>query len=226
MEFETLAIPFENAEEGAAIFSGEKSANLYSRFSNPNTSELTRKLALMEKCETGVVTASGMAAVYTAIVSQLKAGDHIIASSEIFGNSRYIISELLPRFGIEFTFVPVIDFSGWEEAVQKNTKLLFVETPSNPTLQIADLEFLGKLCQAHDLIYCVDNCFATPFLQQPKTYGADLIIHSATKYIDGQGRVLGGAILGNEERIKTCYDFLRRTGASLSPFNAWISPSY
>jgi len=218
----TSSFTFDSAEEGAAIFAGEHSGNLYSRFSNPNTDEFIQKMCALEKCEAGVATASGMAAVNTALMAHLKTGDHVVAASAIFGNSRYILSEILKGFGISCTFVEVDNNKAWEQAIQPNTKLLFVETPSNPTLKIADLEFLGSLCNAHDIIYVVDNCFATPILQTPADYGVDLVLHSATKYIDGQGRVLGGCIVGKEEFVKPCYDYIRRTGASLSPFNAWV----
>ncbi|MFT4667498.1 MAG: O-succinylhomoserine sulfhydrylase [Polaribacter sp.] len=218
----TSSFTFDSAEDGAAIFSGEQEGNLYSRFSNPNTDEFIAKLKLMEDCEAGVATASGMAAVYTAMAAHLCVGDHVLAASAIFGNSRYILSNILSKMGVTATFVEVDNNKAWEEAVQKNTKLLYVESPSNPTLKTADLEFLGQLCKANNICYVMDNCFATPYLQQPAKYGADLVLHSATKYIDGQGRVLGGAILGKEEPVKACYDFLRRTGASLSPFNAWV----
>ncbi len=218
----TSSFTFDSAEEGAAIFSGEQEGNLYSRFSNPNTDEFIQKMCALEKCEAGIATASGMAAVFTSLAATLKSGDHVIAASAIFGNSRYILSQILPGYGIECTFVEVDTNEAWEKAVQPNTKLLFVETPSNPTLKIADLKFLGDLCEQHKLIFAVDNCFATPYIQTPVDFKAHLVIHSATKYIDGQGRVLGGCIVGTEEHIKKCYDFIRRTGASLSPFNAWI----
>ena len=169
-----------------------------------------------------MATATGMAAVFVTCASLLKSGDHIVASSAIFGNSKHIIDSILPNYGIEFSFAEVDNNESWAEAIKPNTKLLFVESPSNPTLKIADLTFLGELCQAHDIIFVVDNCFATPYLQQPAKFGADIIIHSATKYIDGQGRVLGGAILGKEKYLGKCYDHIRRTGASLSPFNAWV----
>lgn len=218
----TSSFTFDSAEEGAAMFSRANEGYLYSRFSNPNTKELADKLCLLEGTEAGIVTASGMAAVFTALAALLKAGDHVVASRAIFGNSLYVITDILPKYGIDYTLVDINNTSEWEAAIRPNTQLLFVETPSNPTLSIADLTFLGNLCAAHGIIYCVDNCFATPYLQQPAKFGADLVIHSATKYIDGQGRVLGGAILGKEKYINTCYDFLRRTGASLSPFNAWV----
>jgi len=218
----TSSFTFDSAEDGAAIFSGEQAGNLYSRFSNPNTDEFIDKLKLMEGCEAGVATASGMAAVYTAMAAHLSVGDHVLAAGAIFGNSKYILTNILTKMGVTATFVAVDDNEAWEAAVQKNTRLLYVESPSNPTLRTADLGFLGELCAANNICYVMDNCFATPYLQQPASYGADLVLHSATKYIDGQGRVLGGAILGKEEPVKACYEFIRRTGASLSPFNAWV----
>lgn len=218
----TSSFTFDNAEEGAALFKGDIEGNQYSRFSNPGVDEFTEKLRLLENTEAGVATATGMAAIYTTLASLLKSGDHVVSSSAIFGSSKKVIDSILPNFGIEFTFVDVDNTDGWQNAVQPNTKLIFVETPSNPTLKIADLSFLKNLCIEHDLIFVVDNCFATPYLQQPTSFGADLILHSATKYIDGQGRVLGGAILGKKEYVDQCYDFIRVTGASLSPFNAWV----
>ncbi len=218
----TSSFTFDSAEEGAQLFSGELDGNLYSRFSNPNVDEFAKKLQLMEDCESGIATATGMAAVYLSLVAHLQVGDHVLASKAIFGNTKYIISQLLPKMGVEFTFVDVDDNNAWEEAVQPNTKLLFVETPSNPTLKTADLTFLRKLSKVNNILFLVDNCFATPYLQKPKNFGADLVIHSATKFIDGQGRVLGGAILGTEDSVLPCYEMLRRTGASLSPFNAWV----
>ena len=218
----TSSFTFDTAEEGAALFDGDIEGNLYSRFSNPNTDEFISKLNLLEGTETGIATASGMAAVFGSIFPNVKSGDHIIASSAIFGNSINVITQILPNYGIDYTLVDVDDNEAWKKAVRENTKFLFVETPSNPTLKMADLEFLGQLCKANDIIYCVDNCFATPYLQKPIEFGADLIIHSATKYIDGQGRVLGGAILGKKKYVDVCYNHLRRAGASLSPFNAWV----
>lgn len=218
----TSSFTFDNAEEAAAVFSEEQEGNLYSRFSNPNTDEFVEKLKILEGMESGVATATGMAAIYTAFASLLKSEDHVVASSAIFGSSKKVIDSVLPNHGIEFSFVELDDKNAWEKAVQPNTKMIFVETPSNPTLKIADLDFLKDLCIKNDLIYVVDNCFATPYLQQPAKFGADLVLHSATKFIDGQGRVLGGAILGKNELVEVCYDFIRKTGASLSPFNAWV----
>ncbi|QTN38288.1 aminotransferase class I/II-fold pyridoxal phosphate-dependent enzyme [Cryomorphaceae bacterium] len=217
----TSSFTFDSAEHGAEMFQGAE-GNLYSRFSNPNTTEFIQKLALMEGYNHGVATASGMAAVYTALTALLQVGDHVVAASNIFGNSLYILQTLLPKMGVECTFVEVDSNLGFESAIRKNTKILFVETPANPTLKIADLQFLGDLCAAKNITFIVDNCFATPYLQKPFQFGAHLVLHSATKYIDGQGRVLGGAILGEEKRVQQCYDFIRRTGAALSPFNAWV----
>ncbi len=220
--FLTSSFTFDTAQEGAALFNGDLEGNQYTRFSNPNTDEFINKLKLLESTEAGIATATGMAAVFGSILPNVKAGDHVVASKAIFGSSILVISTILPDYGIDYTLVDVDNNEQWEQAIKKNTKLLFVESPSNPTLKIADLAFLNKLCKANNIIYCVDNCFATPYLQQPNDFDADLIIHSATKYIDGQGRVLGGAILGKKEYVDICYDFLRRTGASLSPFNAWV----
>ncbi|MDH5475775.1 MAG: aminotransferase class I/II-fold pyridoxal phosphate-dependent enzyme [Cyclobacteriaceae bacterium] len=218
----TSSFTFDSAEEGAALFNGDAEGNLYSRFSNPNCDEFTNKLKVLENTEAGIATATGMAAVFVTFASLLKAGDHVVASSAIFGNSLNILKAILPNYGIEHTLVEVDDNNSWKQAIKPTTKLLFVETPSNPTLKLADLTFLGELSKANQLILVVDNCFATPYLQQPSNFGADIIVHSATKYIDGQGRVLGGAILGKQEYIDKCYEFIRRTGPSLSPFNAWV----
>lgn len=220
--FLTSSFTFDDAEMGAALFAGEQQGNLYSRFSNPNTDEFARKLATLEGAEAGVATASGMNAVFTTFAALLQAGDHIIAARAIFGNSTYILNEILPKWGITCTFVDARNPAEWEAAVQPNSKLVFFETPTNPTLDLIDLAFIGQLCQKHNLIYTVDNCFATPYLQRPSEFGADLIIHSATKWIDGQGRVLGGAIVGKAQYVDACYGFIRRTGPSMSPFNAWV----
>lgn len=220
--FLTSSFTFDNAEMGRQLFSGELEGNLYSRFSNPNMKEFIDKLNVLEETEAGVSTASGMAAVFVSFAALLKAGDHILVSSAVFGNTKYIINNILPNYGIDFTFVELDDHDAWKEGIKHNTKMIYVETPSNPTLNIADLGFLSHLSKDNDIIFSVDNCFATPYLQQPSKHGADLVIHSATKYIDGQGRVLGGAILGKPDLVKKCFDFIRRTGSSLSPFNAWI----
>ena len=218
----TSSFTFDSAEQAEAVFSGDEKGYQYSRFANPNTDEFIEKLRLLEAAEAGTATATGMAAVNVAFTALLKSGDHIVASSAIFGNSLHIIKSILPNFGIDYTLVEVDDNEAWQKAIRPNTRLLFVETPSNPTLKIADLDHLNGLCKANDIIFIVDNCFATPYLQQPVKFGADLVIHSATKYIDGQGRVLGGALVGKKEYVDLCQDYVRRTGASVAPFNAWV----
>lgn len=220
--FLTSSFTFDDAAEGAAIFSGEHQGNLYSRFSNPNTDEFATKIAALEGVDAAVATASGMNAIFTSFAALLSAGDHVVSARAIFGNSTYILSTILPKWGIECTFVDARNPEEWEQAIQPNTRLVYLETPTNPTLDLIDLEFVGDLCNKHELIYVVDNCFATPYLQQPAKFGADLVIHSATKWIDGQGRVLGGVIAGKQELVDECYGFIRRTGPSMSPFNAWV----
>lgn len=220
--FLTSSFTFDDAAEGAAIFSGEHQGNLYSRFSNPNTDEFATKIAALERVDAAVATASGMNAIFTSFAALLSAGDHVVSARAIFGNSTYILSTILPKWGIECTFVDARNPEEWEQAIQPNTRLVYLETPTNPTLDLIDLEFVGDLCKKHELIYVVDNCFATPYLQQPAKFGADLVIHSATKWIDGQGRVLGGVIAGKQELVDECYGFIRRTGPSMSPFNAWV----
>ncbi len=218
----TSSFTFRDAEHGSNLFSGDEEGYLYSRFSNPTCDEFTDKMCLLEGTESGISTASGMSAVFVTMASILEKGDHIIASKSIFGNTLNIITNILPKWGIEYTLVNIADQENWEQAVRPNSKMLFIETPSNPGLDLIDLEEVNSLCKKHNLINVVDNCFATPYLQQPIKFGADLIIHSATKYLDGQGRVMGGVILGSKELVDKTYEFLRRTGPSLSPFNAWV----
>ncbi len=218
----TSSFTFRDAKHGSNLFSGDEEGYLYSRFSNPTCDEFTDKMCLLEGAESGISTASGMSAVFVAMASLLEKGDHIIACKSIFGNTLNIITNILPKWGIEYTLVNIDDQNNWEKAVRPNSKLLFIETPSNPGLDIIDLEEINNLCKKHNLINVVDNCFATPYLQQPIKFGADLIIHSATKYLDGQGRVMGGVILGSKKLVDKTYEFLRRTGPSLSPFNAWV----
>ncbi len=214
---------FESAEDAAAAFSGETDAHIYSRFSNPNTDELAVKMARLEGCEAALCFASGMSAVFNALASVLKNGDHLIACKNIFGNSLAIIQDFLPNWGIEYSLLSIKQFNKeLAEHIKPNTKAVFVETPTNPSLRLLDLKKIGEEIKGKDIAYIVDNCFATPFLQQPAKFGADLVLHSATKFIDGQGRVLGGIVAGTEDRIAKCYQFLRRTGPSLSPFNAHV----
>lgn len=218
----TSSFVFEDAEQARALFADEIQGNIYTRFSNPNTSEFINKLCLMEGTEDGIATASGMAAMYLSMASLLKSGDHILASRSVFGSTHQILNTLFPRFNISHTYVDLTDTASWESNIKPNTRMIFVETPSNPALDMIDLEWLGDLAKRKNVILNVDNCFATPYLQRPASWGAHLITHSATKFIDGQGRVIAGAVLGTKELIKEVRFFARHTGPSLSPFNAWI----
>lgn len=218
----TSSFTFDDAETMRAAFAGESHDNIYSRFSNPNVDEFVAKMCVLEGAEDGFATASGMAAVFGTFFALLKQGDHLICCSSVFGSTYTIVTKYLPRFGITCTLVPANDDAAWEAAVQPNTKMVYLETPTNPQLEVLDLEWAGKFSKKHNLILNVDNCFATPLLQKPIDYGADLVIHSATKWIDGQGRVLGGVILGRKDLIDEIYLFCRNTGPSLAPFNAWI----
>lgn len=218
----TSSFVFDDAEQMRAMFSDEVEGNIYSRFSNPNTTELIEKIKLLEGAEAGWATATGMAAVFTTFGALLKQGDHVLACRSIFGSSHTILTKILPKWGIEFTYVDINETENWGDFVKENTKLVFVETPTNPGVDIIDLEWLGKFSKQHNLLFVVDNCFATPYLQQPIKYGADLVIHSATKYLDGQGRVLGGLIAGKQKLIDEVQGFARHSGPALSPFNAWV----
>jgi O-succinylhomoserine sulfhydrylase len=213
---------FESAEEARAMFAEEIQGNIYSRYSNPNSSDLIEKVCRAEGTEDGIATASGMAAMFGSIASLLQQGDHILASRSLFGSTHQLLTRVFPKWGITSTYGDISDYQNWDKLLQPNTKMLFLETPSNPGLEIIDLEWAGKFAAAHGLILVVDNCFATPYLQQPAQWGAHLVTHSATKYIDGQGRVLGGLILGKKELIAEVRFFTRHTGPSISPFNAWI----
>jgi O-succinylhomoserine sulfhydrylase len=218
----TSSFVFEDAEQARALFADEISGNIYTRFSNPNNTEFIEKLCLLEGTEDGIATASGMAAMYISMAALLKSGDHVLASRSLFGSTHQILNMLFPRYNISHTYVDIADLGSWESQIRPNTKMIFVETPSNPALDIIDLEWLGKLANKHNLILNVDNCFATPYLQNPAKRGAHLVTHSATKFIDGQGRVVGGAVLGKKELIKEIRFFARHTGPALSPFNSWI----
>lgn len=213
---------FESAEEARAMFAEEIQGNIYSRYSNPNSSDLIDKVCRAEGTEDGIATASGMAAMFGSIASLLQQGDHILASRSLFGSTHQLLTRVFPKWGITSTYGDIADYQNWDKLLQPTTKMLFLETPSNPGLEIIDLEWAGKFAAVHGLILVVDNCFATPYLQQPARWGAHLVTHSATKYIDGQGRVLGGLILGKKELIDEVRFFTRHTGPSLSPFNAWI----
>jgi len=218
----TSSFCFGDAEEMRAAFADENDNNIYSRFSNPTVEEFVARLAALEGAEAGFATASGMSAVFASMMALLKNGDHLIACHAIFGSTHTLLSKILPKYGISCTFVEASNPSSWAKAVQPNTKMFYLETPTNPGLEIVDLEKAAELCKAHQIILNVDNCFATPIAQRPLDFGADLVIHSATKWIDGQGRVLGGAVLGRKDLIHEIYLFCRSTGPSMSPFNAWV----
>jgi len=218
----TSSFVFDDAEQMRAMFSDEVDGNIYSRFSNPTTTEFIDKVALMEGAEAGWATATGMAAVFTTLASLLQSGDHVVSCRSIFGSSHVLFTKVFPKWNINHTYVDANKQEDWESAIQENTKILFVETPSNPGIDIIDLEHLGKLAKKHNVLLVVDNCFATSYIQRPIEFGAHIVVHSATKYMDGQGRVLGGVILGSKEIIEEVKAFARHSGPSLSPFNAWL----
>ena len=221
--FLTSSFTFETAEQGKALFDETEQGNLYSRFSNPTVQEFVDKVCMLEDCEDGVATATGMAAVFASFAAILQAGDHLIASRALFGSAHQIITQILSKWNITHTYLDAsAPEADWEAAVQPNTKMVYVETPSNPGLELVDLAMIGRLCEKHKLIFNVDNCFATPALQTPAEFGAHLVVHSATKFMEGQGRVLGGVVVGTKEHIKPLRFFCRQTGPSMSPFNAWV----
>ena len=220
--FLTSSFCFDNAEDMRAAFADETEDNIYSRFSNPNVQEFTDKMVALEGAEAGYSTATGMSAVFASFMTFLKTGDHLLSCNSIFGSTHTIITKYLPKYGIEYSYVSASRPQEWEAAIRPDTKMIYLETPTNPGLDIIDLDFVGKLAKKHKLILNVDNCFATPVCQLPIQYGADLVVHSATKWLDGQGRVLGGVIVGKKELIKEIYLFCRSTGPALSPFNAWV----
>jgi len=219
----TSSFIFDDAEQGRAIFAGEEDGNVYSRYSNPNTNEFIQKVCALEGAEAGLAFSSGMAAVFASFAAILKAGDHIVACRSIFGSTHQLFTQLFPRWGITTSYVEASAPETWEQAIQANTKMIFLETPSNPGLELIDLEWLGGFKKKYPhIILNVDNCFATPYLQKPINYGFDLVSHSATKYMDGQGRVLGGIVVGKQELIDEIMFFIRHTGPAMSPFNAWV----
>jgi O-succinylhomoserine sulfhydrylase len=220
--FLTSSFSFDNAEEMRAAFADETDANIYSRFSNPTVQEFTNRMCVLEGMESGFATSSGMSAVFASMLTFLKKGDHLLSCNAVFGSTHTVITKILPKYGIEYSYVPANDPASWESAIRNNTKMIYLETPTNPGLDLIDLQVVDGLAKKHGLIYCVDNCFATPIGQLPAQYGADLVVHSATKWLDGQGRVLGGIVLGSEKLIHEIYLFCRSTGPSLSPFNAWV----
>ena len=218
----TSSYVFEDAEDMRAQFAEEKQGEIYSRYANPNVQEFIDKMALLEGAESGWATASGMAAVFTFFGALLSSGDHIVSARSVFGSTHRLLTEILPKWGITTTYVDFDDYQGFENAIRPETKILYLETPSNPGLDIIDLEKVAAICKKKNVIFAVDNCFATPFIQRPIEFGADVAIHSATKYIDGQGRTLGGVILSSNAITEKIKAFARHTGPALSPFNAWI----
>jgi O-succinylhomoserine sulfhydrylase len=220
--FLTSSFTFPTAELMADTFAGEGEGIIYTRYNNPNVDEFIDKVCVLEGAEDGFATASGMAAVFASIAAFVKTGDHILASRAVFGSTHQILTQILPNWGVSHTYADPEDIDHWEDLIQPNTKMLLLESPANPGLMLVDLEKAGQLAKKHNLIYNVDNCFATPYLQLPLTYGADLVVHSATKWMDGQGRVLGGIVVGKKELIEQLRFFCRHTGPAMSPFNAWI----
>jgi O-succinylhomoserine sulfhydrylase len=218
----TSSFVYEDAETMRAMFADEKEGYIYSRFTNPNITEFQEKVRLLEGAESAASFASGMAAIFAVFAALLKTGDRVVCCHSVFGATHSILEKHLSRWGIKFTYTDIKKTEEWESAIGADTKIIFVETPSNPTLDVIDLEWLGKLSKKHGCILAVDNCFATPVLQQPVKFGADLVIHSATKYLDGQGRVLGGVVAGRKDLLETIKLFARHTGPALSPFNAWV----
>jgi len=221
--FSTSSFVFKSAAEAAARFAGDEPGNIYSRFTNPTVRMFEERLAAMEGGERCIGTSSGMSAILSTCLGLLRAGDHIVSSRSIFGTTVSLFSNIFPKFGLETTFVPQADYTAWEEAITPATRLLFMETPSNPLTEIADIRRLADIAHARDCLLVVDNCFCTPSLQLPFNFGADLVIHSATKYLDGQGRCVGGAVVGSEQLLgKDVFGFLRSAGTCMSPFNAWV----
>lgn len=218
----TSSFVFDTAEDMRAAFNDESDAYIYSRYVNPNTSEFINKVCLLEGAEAGFATATGMAAIFTTFMSILKAGDHVISCSSVFGATHAVFTKYFPKWNISYSYFNTNKVDQIEKLIKPETKFIYLETPTNPAIELIDLEVVGALAKKHNLLLIVDNCFATPYLQQPIKYGADLVIHSATKYMDGQGRVLGGIVVGKKELVNDIYLFGRLTGPSLSPFNAWV----
>ncbi|WP_339655303.1 aminotransferase class I/II-fold pyridoxal phosphate-dependent enzyme [uncultured Salegentibacter sp.] len=218
----TSSYVFDDAEDMRASFSEEKERNIYSRFTNPNTSEFTEKIAKMEGAEAGFAFATGMSAVFSSLAALLNSGDHIISARSVFGSTHSLFTKFFPKWNISHSYFNVNEVDKIESLIKPETKIIFAETPTNPGVDVLDLEVLGEIAKKHNLILIIDNCFATPWLQNPIKFGAHLVIHSATKLIDGQGRVLGGVTVGNADLIREIYLFSRNTGPALSPFNAWV----
>lgn len=221
--FPTSSYVFDNAAQAAARFKGEEPGNIYSRFTNPTVRTFEQRLAALEGGDSCVATSSGMAAILSTCMALLKSGDHIVSSRAIFGSTVVLFNKYITPFGVDVSYVSLTDLQAWRDAIRPETRFLFVETPSNPLTEVADIAALAKLAHEHDCLLVVDNCFCTPALQQPLKLGADIVIHSATKYIDGQGRCVGGAVVGNKELVgEGVYGFLRTAGPTMSPFNAWV----
>lgn len=218
----TSSFVFEDAEEMRASFAEEKERNLYSRFSNPNTTEFVDKIVSMEGAEAGYAFATGMSAIFSTFAALLNAGDHVVSCRSVFGSTHSMFTKFLPKWNIETSYFKVNEVDLVESLIKENTKILYIETPTNPAVDILDLDLIGKIAKKHKLIFIVDNCFATPYVQKPIKFGADLVIHSATKLIDGQGRVLGGVTVGRKDLMREIYLFARNTGPAMSPFNAWV----
>jgi O-succinylhomoserine sulfhydrylase len=221
--FLTSSFVYDSAEDMAAAFADDSlDVNIYSRFSNPTVDEFISKICILEKAEDGIATGTGMAAVFSTFMTFLSKGDHIISASAVFGSTHTILTKYLPKWGIDYSYFNMNEPASIESLIRPETKMLYVETPSNPGLDIIDIRLVADICKKHNILLVVDNCFATPAVQQPLLLGADLVIHSATKFIDGQGRVLGGVVVGRKELIQPMYLFVRNTGPSMSPFNAWV----
>ncbi|MCB1841606.1 MAG: O-succinylhomoserine sulfhydrylase [Halioglobus sp.] len=220
--FLTSSYVFDSAEQAAARFSGEQTGNVYSRYSNPSVRSFEERLAALEGAEAGVGTASGMAAILSVCMALLRSGDHVVCSRDVFGTTVNLFARYLAKFGVDVTFVSLVDLQAWEAAIRPQTRLLFLETPSNPLCEVADVQALADVAHAHDALLVVDNCFCTPALQRPLSLGADIVVHSATKYLDGQGRCVGGAVLGSRGHMDEVVTFLRTCGPTMSAFNAWV----
>jgi len=220
--FLTSSYVFANAAEAAARFSGDQSGNVYSRYTNPTVRTFEERIAALEGAEQAVATSSGMAAILSTCMAFLKSGDHLVCSRDVFGTTTVLLDKYLSKMGVETTFVPVTDLALWRQSIRPETKLLFLETPSNPLCEVADITALAELARAEDVLFVVDNCLCTPALQKPLALGADLVIHSATKYLDGQGRCLGGVVCGRSELVNEVLSFIRSAGPTMSPFNAWV----
>lgn len=218
----TSSFTFDDAEQARAMFAREIEGSIYSRYSNPSVDEFVAKMCMLEDAEDGLAVASGMSAVFTGLAGLLNSGDHILACRSVFGSTHQILTQVLPRWGISHSYAPILEPALWEDLIQPNTKLCYIETPSNPALDLIDLEWLSEICKRKNVILFVDNIFATPVLQKPIHFGADIVMHSATKYLDGQGRGIGGVIVGKKDYIEKIRFFARHSGPCLSPFNGWM----